>query len=65
MLKMVLRKRLEKNPEGHRHLEIDPEGDQGPTWTVQPVQRLKYSKTERHKITHTIRGNISSLSAGG
>ena len=31
-------KRLEKNSQGQRRLEIDPEGGQGRAWTVEPVE---------------------------
>ena len=31
--------RLEKNIYERRCLEIDPEGGQGPAWTVEPVER--------------------------
>jgi hypothetical protein len=31
------RYRLQKNTKGWRRLEIDPEGGQGPMWTVKPV----------------------------
>ena len=31
--------RLEKNSQGQRGLEIDPEGGQGSAWTVEPVER--------------------------
>jgi len=29
---------MEKNSKGMKCLEIDPEGDQGPTWTMEPVE---------------------------
>ena len=35
--------RLEKNSSGQRHLEIDPEGGQGATWTVEGVYRDRES----------------------
>jgi hypothetical protein len=31
--------RLEENSLGKRHLQIDPEGGQSPTWTIQQVEK--------------------------
>jgi hypothetical protein len=45
-LKTIDVKKLEKNSERYRHLEMDPEGGHGPTWTAEPVER----EGERNKM---------------
>ena len=40
-LKKMGVKRVEKNSQGQKCMENDPEGGQGPTWTVEAVERKR------------------------
>jgi len=41
---------MEKRNQGYRRLEFDPEGDQAPTWTAEPMEVER-----RRRITRRIR----------
>jgi hypothetical protein len=50
MLKITGTKRLEKNNQGYRRLEIGFEGDQGPTATVE-LMELRKEEEKKKKTT--------------
>lgn len=44
--------RLEENSLGKRHLQIDPEGGQSPTWTVRQVKKKIQILSDEYPLTH-------------
>jgi len=44
--------RLEENSLGKRHLQIDPERGQSPTWTVRQVEKKIPILSDEYFLTH-------------
>jgi len=44
--------KLEENSLGKRHLQIDPEGGQGPKWAVRHVKKKTPILSDEYLLTH-------------